>query len=187
MRRSILESRLEEYAAGDADAATRTEIEALLARDPKARALLDEIQRAHDALISLRDRPQPPVPADDALVNIRRAIATQVFAEKPRLELQSASTRFYRRLAVAAVLLCGVSLGLLLHGKLAGDPTVPNPMTVSDESDPSHGPSRDDREFNIQGEISGLEWLDASKGVIDTRTPTDSVVPLFDALADENR
>ncbi|MHC4952719.1 MAG: hypothetical protein ACYTGZ_02420 [Planctomycetota bacterium] len=190
MRRSILESRLEEYVAGDADAATRAELEALLARDPKARALLDEIQRAHDALTSLRDRPEPPVPAGDALSNIQRAIAAQVFAGKPRLELQSSSTRFYRRLAVAAVLLCGISLGLFLHGKLTGDTVAPNAITASGESGSSdesaEGPSQDEREFNIRGEISALEWLTASKGVIDTRTPTDSVIPLFENLASEN-
>ena len=42
MLRSKLESRLEEYVAGDADAVECAAIEALLARDPKARALFKD-------------------------------------------------------------------------------------------------------------------------------------------------
>jgi len=185
MLRSNLESRLEEYVAGDADAAARAEIEALLARDPKARALHDEIRAAHDALLVLRDRPAPPVSADDALPHIQRALAAAAFAGKPPLELRSWSTVFYRRVAVAAVLLCGVSLGLFLHGRLTAGPAdgIAPPTTSADEA------AAEDRGFNVRtapanlrgGTISGLDWMNRNDGKLVTFTPTDSVVPLLEA------
>jgi len=188
MLRSKLESRLEEYVAGDLDAGARAEIEALLARDAKARALHDEIRAAHDALCTLRDRPAPPVSADDALSHIQRALAADVFAGKPTLELQSWSTVFYRRVAVAAVLLCGVSLGLFLHGKLtASSPATPTAAQSPSRGAPSKGaPSTEDRGFNVKrgnwnrGSISGLDWINKSNGKLVTFTPTDAVVPLLE-------
>lgn len=183
MLRKNLESRLEEYVAGDGDATTRAEVEALLARDPKARALHDEIRAAHEALLSLRDRPEPPVSADDALPHIQRALAANFFAGKPPLELQSWSTVFYRRLAVAAVLLCGVSLGLFLHGKLTEAPTPTATPTASQE------PSTEDREFNLRtgsmnrhgGAINALDFMNRNDGKFMTFTPTDAVVPLLES------
>ena len=174
-----LESRLEEYVAGDLTGAELAEMEARLASDPKARALHDKIRRAHDALVSLRDRPEPPMRADEALVNIQRAIATNVFAGKPRLELRSAGTRFYRRVAVAAVLLCGVSLGLVIHNQFV----APNGRTT--EARPGAQPSDEDRTFNLRaGETDAFEWLNESGGNLITFTPTNSVIPVFD---DSNR
>ena len=185
MLRSKLESRLEEYVAGDADAAACAEIEALLARDPKARALHDEIRAAHDALLTLRHRPEPPVSADDALPHIQRALAAAAFAGKPPLELQSWSTRFYKRVAVAAVLLCGVSLGLFLHGKLV-------PTATTDGASPANTatatPTPEDRGFNVRtipahfggATISGLDWMNQNHGKLVTFTPTDAVVPLLE-------
>ena len=180
MLRSKLESRLEEYVAGDLDAGARAEVEALLARDAKARALHDEIRTAHDALRTLCDRPEPPVSADDALSRIQRALAADVFAGKPTLELQSWSTVFYRRVAVAAVLLCGVSLGLFLHGKLTASPVAGTTPTED------RVPSNEDRRFYVKndylrrGSISGLDWINQSNGKLVTFTPTDAVVPLFE-------
>jgi len=189
MMRSKLESRLEEYVAGDADDAACAEIEALLARDHRARALHDEMRAAHDALLTLRDRPEPPVSADDALPRIQRALAASVFAGKPPLELQSWSTVFYRRVAVAAVLLCGVSLGLFLHGKLAANPasddTVSENRWAASKSRGRSGsglaPSIEDRMFNLRGgSISGLDWINRNGGNLVTFTPTDAVVPLIE-------
>ena len=186
MLRSRLESRLEEYVAGDADATARAEIEALLARDPKARALHDEIRAAHEALLTLRHRPAPPVSADDALPHIQRALAAAAFAGKPPLELQSWSTVFYKRVAVAAVLLCGVSLGLFLHGKLAAVPASEN-ATPAASAQPDA--TEADRGFFVRGKssnvrrgtISGLDWMNRTKGKLVTFTPTDAVVPLLES------
>ena len=186
MLRSKLESRLEEYVAGDADAAERAAIEALLARDPKARALHEEIRAAHDALQTLQHRPEPPVSADDVLPHIQRALAAATFAGKPPLELRSWSTTFYRRVAVAAVLLCGVSLGLFLHGKLS-------PAAAPERASPARAAvteaTPEDRRFNVRtapvdmrgGPISGLDWMNRNNGNLVTFTPTDAVVPLLEA------
>ncbi len=182
MRDRKLLSRLEEYVAGDLGAAEVTVLEARLAADPAARSLHDEVRAAHEALVSLRDRPQPPVAADEALAHIQRAIASNVFAGKPRLELQSSATRFYRRLAVAlgtaAVLLCGMSLGLVIHSQFvapdAGD------GTGTPHATPASTPSNADREFFVITDgVSALDWLDQSGGNLVTLTPTDSIIPIF--------
>jgi len=178
MRDRKLESRLEEYVTGDLDTAEAAELETRLAADPAARALHDEVRAAHEALVSLRDRPQPPVAADEALAHIQRAIASNVFSGKPRLELQSSATRFYRRLAVAAVLLCGMSLGLVIHSQFvapdAGD------RTGTPHATPASTPSDADREFFVITDgVSALDWLDQSGGNLVTLTPTDSIIPIF--------
>ena len=146
----------------------------------------DEIRAAHDALLTLRDRPDPPVSADDALPHIQRALAAAAFAGKPPLELQSWSTVFYKRLAVAAVLLCGVSLGLYMHGKLTA---VPAGATDTPAAHAQPDATPDDREFNLRtntmranGEtITGLDWMNRNNGKLVTFTPTDAVVPLLES------
>ena len=184
MHNRQLESRLEAYVAGDLSGEECAEIEARLASESKARALHDRIRRAHDALASLRDRPEPPMRADEALANIQRAIAANVFAGKPRLELQSAGTRFYRRVAVAAVLLCGVSLGLVIHREfVAPDTGVTD--SASTGARPSAATTGDDRMIYLRaGETDAFEWLNESGGNLITLTPTNSVIPVFD---DSNR
>jgi hypothetical protein len=175
MLRSKLESRLEAFVAGEVDDATRTEIETLLARDANARRLHDEIREAHDALQILRDRPEPPFSAEDALPRIVRAMSAHAFTGKPPLELQSWATVFYRRVAVAALLLCGVSMGLFLHNRMAPPPAI--------ESTPvaTPGLSTEDRTFNVRGgTISGLDWMNLNGGNLVTFTPTDAVMPLIE-------
>lgn len=112
--RSRLEMLLQDYAAGDLDADAAAEAERLIAEDPKARALFEEIRAAHESLALLRERPEPPVSAADAMARIRAGIAAEAFARRPRLYLEGEGTRIYRRLAIAASLLFALSLSFFL-------------------------------------------------------------------------
>jgi anti-sigma factor RsiW len=112
-RRSRLETRLHDYVAGDLEPAARAEVDDLLRRDAGMRALLDEVRAAHDALSLLRERPEPPKGADEVLPAIRAAIAAQGFESRPRLPLETRGTRFYRRIAYAALLLCAFTVAIL--------------------------------------------------------------------------
>src|SRR5947209_15754340 len=57
--------RLTAYALGELDDADRPEIEALLARDPEARAFLEEVRETARLLgESLRDEPRPSLEAE---------------------------------------------------------------------------------------------------------------------------
>lgn len=118
-----LEDRLHDYVAGDLDETAAAEIEEQLTKDPEARALCDKVRAAHDALASLRERPAPPVAASDVLPAIQAAIAAERFQARPRLPLEGQGTRFYRRLAVAATLLCAASLSLLALNR-SSEPTI---------------------------------------------------------------
>ena len=118
MRRSRLHELLHSDAAGDLDAAGRAEVERLLADDASAREALGEIQAAHAALRTLRDRPEPPLPAAEAAARVRAAIAGQAFEPRPKLYLESEGTRFYRRLALAATVLMAVTLGMFAYRSL---------------------------------------------------------------------
>jgi len=159
-----LESKLHDYMTGACDEATRAEIEALLARDAKARALLEEMRAAHEALLMLRDRPTPEAPLD----RIRTAIASGVFAGKPQPDMEAWGTRFYKRVAAAAVLTCGVSLGILAQHSLRSEaptaPVVPAPEPGVD----------------VAGEISAFELMRRNNGNLVTVTPTDSVTPVLE-------
>ena len=112
---------LEDYVAGDLDASRIAEVEALLQRDARARALCSEIRAAREALEPLRNRPEPPVPVEQVLPRIRRAIAAAADAPvyRPRLYLEGEGTRFYRRLAAAAGILLAFSVGLLTWNRLS--------------------------------------------------------------------
>lgn len=136
MRRSRLEEQLEDLVAGDLEEAARLEMERRIESEPETRALYVQVRSAHEALRTLRERPEPPVRAEDVLPAIQAAILAQRFERRPRLYLQSEGTRFYRRLAVAATLLMAVSLGAFAIGRLAPDaPTTPLPVS----KDRSHG------------------------------------------------
>lgn len=111
MRRSRLEALLHDHAAGDLGDAECREVERLLESDPAARALHEEVRAAQGALRLLRDRPEPPVAARDAFPAIQAAIATQAFEARPKLFLEGPGTRYYRRLAIAATLLCALTVG----------------------------------------------------------------------------
>ena len=101
-----------------------------------------------------------------------------MFAGKPRLELQSSGTRFYRRVAVAAVLLCGMSLGLVIHREFI----APGVDDGTPHATPVATPSEEDRTFTVMSgdAVNALDWLDQSGGNLVTLTPTDSIIPIFD-------
>jgi len=109
---SGLAHRLHAYLADDLDQAQRAAVEARLRRDPRARAMLEEIALAHDALLLLRERPAPPVHAADVLPKIQAAIAAQQFETRPKLHMDGRGRRFYQRVALAATLLLGMTVAL---------------------------------------------------------------------------
>ncbi len=127
MRKSRLNHLLQDYVAGDCTDEQAAEVRNLLAEDGKARALYEEMRAAHEALQTLRDRPAPAVSADNALPHIRAAITRDAFRQKPQLFLEGEGTRFYRRLAAAALLLFAVSISLLALNRVSknGTPTEP--------------------------------------------------------------
>ncbi|MGQ0612418.1 MAG: anti-sigma factor family protein [Planctomycetaceae bacterium] len=123
-RRSPLESRLHDHAAGDLDPSEAAALERRLGEDPAARALQEEVLAAREALRSLRERPEPPAPADEALARIRAAIAADRLAPRPYLPLEGQGARFYRRLALAATLLFAITAGFLAASP-RGEPAAP--------------------------------------------------------------
>jgi len=133
MRRSRLEALLHDYVAGDLGDAERRDVEGRLASDPKARALLDEVRAAQDALHLLRDRPEPPVSARDVFPGIQAAIAAQAFEARPRLALEGLGTRYYRRIAIAATLLFAVTVGYISIGS-SGTTAAPGTTTTAPEA-----------------------------------------------------
>ena len=138
MRRSRLEALLHDYTAGDLGEAECREVERLLAADPAARALHQEIAAAQGALRLLRDRPEPPVAARDVLPGIQAAIAAHAFEARPKLALEGLGTRYYRRLAIAATLLLALTVGFFaFRGAPAGDgvqvPPAPPDLTSAVE------------------------------------------------------
>jgi len=171
MRRYRLESRLHDFLTGECDEAERHAVESLLERDEKARALLEEMREAHDALLLLRDRPAPDAPLDD----IRRTIAAGVFQGKPEPVMNAWGTQFYKRVAAAAVLVGGVSLGLLAHDSFRAEEPATTATTESAPSKPSPEPLRGE-----PGGISAYELMRRNNGNLVTFTPTDSVRPVIE-------
>jgi len=140
MKRS-LESLLHDYLAGDLDSdvdgAARASVEERLARDPAARARLEELRAARDALGTLRARTAPPPP----LEHIQARIAVLGFAPRPALPLDGEGTRFYRRMALAATALLAVTIGLWSLDKLG--PAEPAPAAGAGPAAPPSATSRD--------------------------------------------
>jgi anti-sigma factor RsiW len=194
MRRFHLESMLHDFLTGECDEATRLEVESLLERDAKARALLEEMRDAHEALQLLRNRPAPQAPVDD----IRRAIASHVFAGKPEPVMTAWGTRFYKRVAAAAVLLCGASVGFAVHHSLSTP--APNALERPASTDSSAAsrntgsgnapeatvrapsetiPPASERGRPVRG-IDAFELMSKTNGNLVTVTPTDAVMPLYE-------
>jgi anti-sigma factor RsiW len=178
MRRSRLETLLHDYVAGDLDQAARDEVERLLARDAEARALLEEVRGAHEALTSLRDRPEPPVTADQILPAIQAAIAGQRYERRPQLYLEGQGTRFHRRLALAATVLFAGTVALLLTSRGPGEGPVADTGPAATEV--------------VEREISPFTEMDAEKlfemlerkGLdpeeLPRYVPTSTVIPIGD-------
>ena len=176
-----LEAQLQDYLDGACSDAERAEVESLLASDPKAQALFEEMRSAHDALQLLRERPTPEVPMDQ----IQLGIAGHVFAGRPEPDMQAWGNTFYKRLAAAAVLLCGLSLGLFVHEKFSGAPD-PEAPTAREDNTPDVAGLQD------PGEITALELINRNRvrqpdGGLVTFTPTDSVEPTFEIVGREGR
>jgi len=167
-RRSRLQDRLHDYVAGDLDESARAEVEEILAKSPAARELLDEATSAHEALKTLRERPEPPAAADDVLPRIRAAIAVESFHPRPRLRLEGQGTRFYRRLAYAAMLLCTLTVALLVTRGGEAPPLAPDV------------PSAMERGLEPMSAEEYLRLLERTGGDPDKLTITleDDVVPI---------
>ena len=115
------------YVDGELDAGRRAEVEALLARDPEARAMVDRFHQAAGLLGSGLDEVlTQPVPAR-LIDTVRSApIGAGVVELRPR---KKAPERIqWPRLAVAASLVLGV--GLVTGVLLLGDPETPAPLTA---------------------------------------------------------
>jgi hypothetical protein len=188
MRRSRLETLLHDYVAGDLDAKQRADVEARLERDPEARALCDEIRTAHEALQCLRQRPEPPVSADDAFPRIRAALASGQFAEKPLLHLEGEGTRFYRRVAMAATLLFAVSVGVFAVNRLdrAESPDVGTPGTppVAGDQRPSAAERGLERLVELGHRPNGIDALEYMRRLREFGVrPGDAIVaPMYNAV-----
>lgn len=175
-----LERLLQDYVAGDLDRARRAEIEALLERDADARALHDEIAEAHAALTALRERPEPPVGARDALPAIQVAIATHQFEPKPKLYMDGSGRRFYQRLALAATLLLAVTVGLFAWNRGEPTPATPEPRPSAEER--GILPAED------LGGMDGLAYLEHLKkrGLKEIRvTHPGGVLPVVEGAAEK--
>jgi len=131
IKRSKLHSLLHDYVAGDLDAAARAAVEKIAHDDPAARALLEEARAAHEALLSLRQRPEPPVRAEDAFPRIQASLARSGFEARPKLYLEGRRSRFYRRLAIAASLLCAATVGLFVMDRAGTDTAAPSPASAA--------------------------------------------------------
>jgi anti-sigma-K factor RskA len=138
MRRSRLQTILHDYVAGDLDETARRDIERRIRKEPQVRALLDEVRAAHDALLTLRERPEPPVSAEDAVAGIQARLVSTRFEARPKLHLESQGTRFYRRLALAASLLFALTAGFFAYSSLQPeDPEVTTAPPVAADARPT--------------------------------------------------
>lgn len=116
---------LHDYVAGDLSKEQRAAIEKRIENEPRVRALYEEILEAHNALTSLRDRPEPPVSAEDVLPRIQAAITAQKYQDRPSLFMDGAGRRYYRRIAMAATVLLAVTVGLLVARNDNVEPAAP--------------------------------------------------------------
>ena len=175
MRRFRLETRLHDFLTGECDEATRREVEHLLAHDGQAKALFEEMREAHEALLVLRERPAPDAPVDAIRDAIRDPMSAGRFTSRPEPELAAWGARFYKRLAAASVLVCGVSLGLLAYRSFEkSEPTI--------TADPAARRPLLEIEADRTGEISALDFMRRNRafrdgGKLVTFTPTDAVMP----------
>jgi len=153
-----LQDLLHDYVAGDLEPAEARWIEARIAHEPKVRAQLEEIRETHDALTSLRRRPEPPLAPHDAWGAIREAIAADAWRKRPVLRLEGEGTRFYRRLAIAAMAVCAFSVGILVWNHGANAPATTTGSTVEPVASGAQ-PSAKER-----GLVPADYFLDAGRG-----------------------
>ena len=191
MKRSRL-TLLENYVAGDLDAAGRLEVEEMLERDPALRDRLVEMEAAHDALSVLRDRPEPPVRAHDVLPAIQAAISAQSFAPRQKLYLESPATRFYRRAALAATVLFAVTAGLFVFRAMRADePGVRDdpPLLIDNKPTATERGLEPFLDAARRGPIDGEQYRRLLEGRDPERVflvPTTSAMPIVAGAAESD-
>jgi len=185
MNQRRLERQLQEYLEGTLDETARREVETVLAdarsaSGAKARALLDEMRDAQDALAALRDRPTPEAP----LKKIQLAIASTVFAGRPEPDMHAWGNRFYKRVAAAAVLLCGLSLGVAGHSTMKGaGGSLKGAGAESESAETTERANKRaprERNVDVTGEITAFDLMNQNDGRLVTFTPTDAVEPTYE-------
>jgi anti-sigma factor RsiW len=140
MNRQLIDT-LHDYLAGELPEDEARALESRIESDATVRALHDEIRAAHEALIALRDRPEPPVSGAEALPHIQAAIARASFEPKPKLYMDGSGRRFYQRVAMAATVMLAGTLGLFAatRGGDDGSADVVGPPAVVRPSADSRG------------------------------------------------
>ena len=183
---------LHDYVAGDLDESNARAIEDRIEREPKVRKLYEEIRDTHEALLTMRQRPEPPVSADEVLPRIRAAITSSSFESRPQLLLEGTGTRFYRRLAIAATLLCAVTAGLLVirgNDEPSGETYVaPERKTAAQRGLMPWDPDPF-VEAGSRGSLDGFEYIEmlerhGKRATEVSFTPNDQVVPVFAGAPD---
>jgi hypothetical protein len=126
------------------------------------------------------------VSADDVLPRIQAAIAAGAFQARPRLYLEAQGTRFYRRMALAAAVLCAVTAGLFAWNRL-GDATGPTGTTPAVPPAYVNTPSASERGLlRYSSEpVDGLEWIrELERAGLEDDAPAlvahDTIVPITD-------
>jgi anti-sigma-K factor RskA len=181
---------LHDYVAGDLDESNARAIRARIDREPKVRKLYEEIRETHAALLAMRERPEPPVSAEEVLPGIRAAIASNAFESRPQLLLEGTGTRFYRRLAIAATLLCAVTAGLLvLQGNDEPEPESLDRPTATERGLMPWDPDPF-VEAGSRGSLDGFQYIQmlerhGKRATEVSFTPTDQVVPVFFGAPDQ--
>jgi len=186
-----LTSILQDYVAGDLDKQQSAAIEQRIEKEPRVRALHEEIVAAHNALTSLRKRPEPPVSAEDVLPRIHAAITSQRYSDRPELYMDGAGRRYYRRIALAATLLLAITVGLLVARNQGADTVEPNPLAEvgASEAAPSTDVSRILVNEAADGPLDALKVLKileraGAKPDIEF-SPNNGVLPVAEGLTEK--
>jgi len=100
-----------------------------------------------------------------------------VFAGRPEPDMHAWGNRFYKRVAAAAVLLCGLSLGVAVHSSSNGTGTENN---STDATERSNKRAPRERNVDVTGEITAFDLMNQNDGRLVTFTPTDAVEPTYE-------
>ena len=189
-RRKNLGDLIHDHVAGDLDPSNARALEERIQREPKVRALYEEIAETHEALRSLCERPEPPIPASDAVGRIHAAIARDLFRTRPELTLESQGARFYRRVAVAATLLCALTVGALVMNNLARKKRSASPVVATDRLTAEGRGLLPFVEAGSRGALNGAEFIRllerTGQRPHDVHfTPNDQVMPIAAISSDE--
>jgi anti-sigma-K factor RskA len=165
MKHRRIERLIQDHVAGDLDEAAAREVERLIESDARARSLFEQARDAHEALTTLRERPDPPVTAREALPSIQSAIANAQFEPRPKLDLEGMGSRYYRRVALAASILFAVTAGVLVATGTFGDAPAPIVEPAGEPASVKADPGE------LGKEVSAYELLERMKREGRTRLP----------------